>query len=343
MTDKQIHPNIIRQGAFLAVLIFMGITLFKEMYFLLSSFLGALTLYVIMRGVAKKLIEKWKWKKPLAALFLMIISIVLLVLPFAWTTSFAIDKILPFVHDTSKLNEIFEKINQFIMSKTQIDIMDALDMNMVYSKGIGFVQSTIQGTMSGIGSFFFMYLILYFLLTQYKELEEWVKKHLPFKASNDQKVVTEVKSMVYSNAIGIPIVAIVQGIVGTFGYWIFGAEQILLLGLLTAICSVVPMVGAMLVYLPLGLYELSIGHTWQGIAILIWGFGVIGSVDNIARIFLQKQFSDIHPLITLFGVFVGINMFGLMGIIFGPLLLSMFILLIKIYVDEFGKMDNLEG
>lgn len=340
MKDKQIHPNIIRQGAFLSILIFIGIILFKEMYFLLSSFLGALTLYVMMRSILKRIIEKWKWKKPLAAIFLMVISIVILVLPFAWTTSFAIDQILPFIHDTSKLNEIFEKINHFIVSKTQVDIMDGIDMNTIYSKGIGFVQTTIQGTMSGIGSFFFMYLILYFLLTQYQELEQWVKNHLPFKSSNDQKVIGEFKSMVYSNAIGIPIVAVVQGLVGTFGYWIFGAEQVLLMGLLTAICSVVPMVGAMLIYLPLGLYELAIGHTWQGIAILIWGFGVIGSVDNIARIFLQKQFSDIHPLITLFGVFVGINIFGLMGIIFGPLLLSMFILLLKIYVDEFGKLDH---
>ncbi|MBK7638164.1 MAG: AI-2E family transporter [Saprospiraceae bacterium] len=66
---------------------------------------------------------------------------------------------------------------------------------------------------------------------------------------------------------------------------------------------------------------------------------VIGSVDNIARFVVQKQLADIHPLVTLLGVMLGISLFGFIGVIFGPLLISVFFILFKIYVDEFGKVD----
>ena len=338
---KLIHPNIIKQLLILAIIIALGLLLFKELFFLMNSFLGAVTLYVIMRKPMTVMMEKWKWYKPITALLLMFVSFILLILPFAWATTYGINQIMPYVKDPEKLNSIFGAINTFIMKNLDIDILEGINMSMVYSKGLEYLQNTLQGTMTGLGSFFFTYLILYFLITQYKEWESKAITILPFSRKNDNKIVQEVQSMVYSNAIGIPIVAILQGFTGMFGYWIFGAENILLLGMLTAICSIVPMVGSMLVYLPLGIYTMAVGETWQGIAILVWGFAIIGSVDNIARIFLQKQFHDVHSLITLFGVFMGISIFGIMGIIFGPLLISLFILLVKIYNDEFisKKMD----
>ena len=66
-----------------------------------------------------------------------------------------------------------------------------------------------------------------------------------------------------------------------------------------------------------------------------WGFGVIGLVDNLFRFLLNKKLGDIHPLITIFGVIIGVQLFGFIGLIFGPLLISMFLLLLKIYSSEF--------
>ncbi len=68
---------------------------------------------------------------------------------------------------------------------------------------------------------------------------------------------------------------------------------------------------------------------------LIYGFGVIGTVDNNFRFTLQKKMGNVHPLITVFGVVIGISLFGFIGLIFGPILISMFILLVKIYMNEF--------
>ena len=104
---------------------------------------------------------------------------------------------------------------------------------------------------------------------------------------------------------------------------------------ITAAPAMMPVVGAALIYVPLTIMMFVQGHTGKGIAMAVWGFGFIGLVDNLFRFILNKRLGDIHPLITIFGVIVGIQLFGFIGLIFGPLLISMFILLLRIYGSEF--------
>ena len=95
-----------------------------------------------------------------------------------------------------------------------------------------------------------------------------------------------------------------------------------------------PIVGAALIYVPLTIMLFAQGETGKGIAMAIWGFGLIGLVDNLFRFMLNKRIGNIHPLITIFGVIVGIQLFGFIGLIFGPLLISLFLLLLRIYSSE---------
>ena len=90
-----------------------------------------------------------------------------------------------------------------------------------------------------------------------------------------------------------------------------------------------------MVYVPLTIMFFVQGNTWQGIAMGVWGFGVIGLVDNLFRFILNKKIGDIHPLNTIFGVIIGIQLFGFIGLIFGPLLISLFIVFLKVYSNEF--------
>jgi predicted PurR-regulated permease PerM len=96
-----------------------------------------------------------------------------------------------------------------------------------------------------------------------------------------------------------------------------------------------PVVGAALVYVPLTVMLLAQGDTYRGVLMGIWGFLLIGLVDNVFRLVINKKIGDIHPLITIFGVIVGLQLFGFIGLVFGPLLISMFIVLLKIYSSEF--------
>lgn len=334
---NQIHPNKIRQILFISVLIALGLVIALEMFFMLGAFLGAVTLYVLMRNAMIHLVVDYKWKTPLAALCLMVVSLILLVMPVAWLTSVVIDKLGPVMDDPQMINRSFEQINAYLVSHLNVNIFSAKNVAIVNEKLVGIAQSTLGGTVSILGNLAIMYFMLYFMLTRINDMELWLRRNMPLKHSNVSIVIKEIKQVIYSNAVGIPIVAVVQGLAGMLGYFIFGSAEFLLMGVLTGICSVIPVVGSLLIWLPLAIYEMSQGRTWPGIGIVIWGLVVIGSVDNIARFMLQKRMSDTHPLITIFGVIIGVNLFGFLGVIFGPLMLSIFILLIKVYIDEFGR------
>jgi predicted PurR-regulated permease PerM len=94
-------------------------------------------------------------------------------------------------------------------------------------------------------------------------------------------------------------------------------------------------IGAALAYIPLAIIFFANDQVWQGIAMTIFGFAVIGTVDNVLRFTLLKKIGNIHPLTTVFGVIIGLKLFGFIGLIFGPLLISLFMLLLKIYSSEF--------
>ncbi|MCX6210475.1 MAG: AI-2E family transporter, partial [Bacteroidetes bacterium] len=230
----------------------------------------------------------------------------------------------------------------YLLQKFNIDILNKENITKINAVIFGNAKKLLGGTMSSIGNVFIMFFVLYFMLVQTFDVEIWLRKNVPFKNSNVTKIIEESRNLIFSNAVGVPVVAVLQGIAGLLGYWIFGVNDFIFLGLLTAICSMVPVVGAMIIWIPIVLFQLSIGNTWQGIAIALWCLLLVGSIDNIARFALQKKMANVHPLITIFGVMIGINIFGFLGIIFGPILFSIFFLLVKIYIDEFGTSNTNE-
>jgi len=98
----------------------------------------------------------------------------------------------------------------------------------------------------------------------------------------------------------------------------------------------------MLIWLPLVIYQYMQGLSWQATGLLIYSLLVTGNVDYLARITLMKKIGDVHPLVTILGVIVGLGLFGFMGFIFGPLLLSYLILMVRIYSTEFVEHNNLK-
>jgi predicted PurR-regulated permease PerM len=166
-------------------------------------------------------------------------------------------------------------------------------------------------------------------------MEESVYEYIPLRDANVELIGKEVRVMVVSNTIGIPLIALIQGVVGLIGYLIIGIKDPWLWFVATSIAAMMPVVGAAIIYVPLTISLFVSGEMGKGIAMAVWGFGVIGLVDNLFRFLLNKKLGDIHPLITIFGVIVGIQLFGFIGLIFGPLLISMFLLLLKIYSSEF--------
>jgi predicted PurR-regulated permease PerM len=110
---------------------------------------------------------------------------------------------------------------------------------------------------------------------------------------------------------------------------------------MTGIFAFFPFVGIMIVWVPLVIYLYSINENFTATGLAIYSTFITGNVDYLARFGLLKKIGNIHPMITVLGVIVGLKLFGFMGLIFGPLLISYFVVLIKIYVNEFVTKTNL--
>ena len=182
---------------------------------------------------------------------------------------------------------------------------------------------------------FFMYFILYFMLVNGRKMETAIYEYIPLRDENVGRLSKEVNTMVVSNAIGIPLIAFAQGVVGLLGYLIIGVKEPFFWFGVTCIAAMLPVIGAALAYLPLAIIFFAGGDSTRGIAMLIFGFGIIGTVDNVLRFTLLRKLGNVHPLTTVFGVIIGLSLFGFIGLIFGPLLISLFMLLLKIYSSEF--------
>ena len=148
-------------------------------------------------------------------------------------------------------------------------------------------------------------------------------------------MLREIHRIVRSNAIVIPLLAVGQGFVAWVGYVIFGVHGTLLWGVLTSFATVIPIVGTALVWVPLALYTGLAGHWGQAVGLLLYGVLVVTQVDNILRMVLQKRLDNAHPLVTIFGVIIGLSLFGFMGVIFGPLLLAMFVFCVDLFKRKY--------
>jgi predicted PurR-regulated permease PerM len=335
MDNQVIHQNRIRQIFFLLLIVLLGLLLFLELYSFLPALLGAITLYVVMRNWMFHLILKKKWRTGWTAVLMMLLSLIVILLPIVVLINMLTTKITYAIEHSNTLVEALQKLSEQIKQQFDFEIATKENINNLG----GFITSSIpkllSATFNTLGTIFFMYFILYFMLVNGRKMESNLYEHIPLKDENVNKLGSEVRNMVLSNAVGIPVIAFIQGVVALVGYFIIGIDEPWFWFVVTCITGMIPVVGAALAYVPVAIILFANNNTWQGVFMLIYGFGVVGTVDNLFRFMLAKKIGNVHPLVTVFGVIIGLQLFGFIGLIFGPLLISLFLLLLKIYSSEF--------
>jgi predicted PurR-regulated permease PerM len=335
MEQNIIHQNRIRQIFFLVIIVLLGLLLFLELYTFLPALLGAVTLYIVMRRWMFHLTIKKGWRKSLTAALLMFVSLIVILLPIAVLINMLSSKITFAIQHSNELTDALKKIVADIEQRFDFEIVSDENINKLRTILTGGIPKLLTATFNTLGTIFFMYFILYFMLVNGKAMEKNIYEHIPLKDENVNVLGKEVKNMVLSNAVGIPVIAFLQGVVALIGYLIIGVKEPLFWFVVTCITAMLPVVGAALAYVPLALIFFANGDIGKGIFMLVYGFGVIGTVDNIFRFTLARKIGNVHPLVTVFGVIIGLSVFGFIGLIFGPLLISLFLLLLKIYSNEF--------
>ena len=302
----------------------------------MSGVLGALTIYVLLRGQMKWLVERKHWGRSWAASLLTVEAIFFFLIPILGIVLMLIDLFSTF--DPESLNVLTTQAQEMIQQvedRFGIELWSNENLQKLTSVSTSLVKVLLQGMSSFFLNAFVILFLLYFMLRGYDQFEAAVEELLPFTGKNKRTVSSETISIVKSNAIGIPVLALVQGVFAYIGYLIFGVENALLFAVLTTFTTIIPVLGTMIVWVPMAII-MGINGDWLNAILLgAYGFIVIGGVDNVARLLLQKQMANIHPLITIFGVFIGLSLFGFWGVIFGPLILSLIVLFINLYRHDY--------
>lgn len=335
--QPKIPTQIIRQLFIIGVILAIGGLIFSKLLPYLSGLLGALTLYVIMRKSMRILCHKRKWPKPLAAGVLMFLSFICIVVPIGGVIIMLSNKITTISKDFQEVSGPIKDFIGKIESDYNINLSSRMDANAISEWITSHLQEWLGTTFNAFMAILLMYFVLYFMLVNHERFREIVCQYIPMNTKNLQEVGREVRGMVRANAIGIPLVGLAQGIVSLIGFLIFGIEDPIFWFVILSLASMVPFLGTSLGMIPVFLITLTSGDTFAAWAILIYGFVFVGMTDNITRLYFLKRLEDVHPLITLVGVMVGVPLFGFIGLIFGPLLISLFLLIVKIYRRQYGK------
>jgi predicted PurR-regulated permease PerM len=331
---KTFEPEKVRQFFFIVLLSVLGIVLFIYLKSFIPSLLGAITFYVLMRRYMKQMLVR-KWKPASAALLLMLVSFIIIMLPVFILVNTVSSKVGYVISHATEITASTIEFLKGVELRIGYHFMNAETIQNLSGLALSNLPLLLGATVNSIVALVIMYFLLYFLLTNGNFIEDWLNDVLPLRKDNLVRVKHQMNQMVISNAVGIPLIALMQGIAGLILYLILGIREPLLWFALTAFSSMIPLIGSALAYIPLSIMQFADGHNTKGLIIILYGLAVIGTIDNVFRLWLQKRIGNVHPLITIFGVFVGVPLFGFLGLIFGPLFISLFILLMRIYRVEF--------
>jgi predicted PurR-regulated permease PerM len=340
--NKFAFNDRIRQVLVLALILLIAALLIKQLFVFLPGILGALTLYILSRSYYFKLIFSKKWRKGWTALLFILFYIAIIALPIYLTVTLVSPKVNELLRNQDKVVASVQSVADAIAAKTGTQILSPDNIKTAAQKISSIVPTLLSSTATMVANLFMMFFLFYFLLIGGRDMEKTLSKLIPLKPANIDILAKETKMMIKANSMGIPIICIVQGVFAALGYYLFGVKDWALWGFLTGIFAFFPLVGTMIIWVPLCIYVFAQNHALAALGLTIYSLLITGNVDYIARISFMKKIGDVHPLITVLGVIVGLNLFGFVGLIFGPLLISYFLILVKIYVNEFSDNNEIE-
>lgn len=331
------RDNKVNRYFLLAFICILAGFLFWNLVQFFTAFLGAVILYVLGKPTMCKLTKIRKWNKTAAAVLVMAVSFFIILLPIGLLVTLLYNKVAGVAENPQPLIDGAKNLDHKIEQHLHISLISDKSIDKIQAVAASIVAAILNQGFNMFSSILMMYFILYFMLEKMNRLEAGLLYYLPFPRDKMKLFGNELVAQTFSNSIGIPLICLIQGLLAYAAYLIAGLPQAGFWAVATGFSSVMPIVGASVIWGPVCLYLFANGHTWQGGFVMAWGFLVIGLSDNVIRFILAKRMADVHPIITVLGVIMGLKLFGITGLIFGPLLISYFILLLKIYYTEYQK------
>lgn len=215
------------------------------------------------------------------------------------------------------------------------------DLGQKVSGFAGNIFSGLSQALSSAAGFFLglflVFFTIYYFLRDGKRIQNFVNTILPMSETKENVLVSKLSEAVSGVVKGSFLVALIQGVVATAGFLIFGVPNPFLWGSFTVLAALVPNVGTSLSLIPAVIYLFLVDKTGSAIGLIIWGSVAVGLIDNIVSPKLVGAQTKLHPLLVLFSVLGGLQLFGFIGFLLGPIIMAMFVALLEIYRTDLKK------
>ncbi len=304
----------------------------------LAVAMGAV-LSVLFYPLFKRLQRLVRWES-LAALCTTVIICLIVIVPVIVVGALLLNEATSFASGSSQASiehivafamPLQERVNNYLPGSYTVDFKQAL------YESINWLTRNLASVFASTAHFLLMLFVglmaLYYFLKDGDRFVKVLTLLSPLDDKYDRMVTEKLRQTVTSVVKGTLIIALLQGALAGVGFVLFGLSNPVLWGSVAAIGALVPSIGTAIVLAPAAVYLFATGHVAQCIGLALWGFLVIGLADNLLRPYLVGRNVNIHPLLILLSVLGGISALGPSGILFGPIILSLFLVLCEIYID----------
>lgn len=302
---------------------------------------GILLAYIFY-PIYKFLLKKIKNKNLTAIIVCFGLLIILLIISF-----------LIFQHLFSQIIDFYLSIQKFDFTKIADKLLPKFISTSEISASISgylsnYISTLIENFLKMFREFIFdlpvvllklfiVIFVFFFSLRDGEKAVEFVKSLSPLKKETEDRFFSHLKDITNSVLLGQIVVGIIQGLAAGIGYFIFGVSNALLLTSITIITSMIPIIGAWIVWVPVDIYLFATGNSGAGIGLLIYGILLISTIDNVIRFIIVSKRTKINSVIVLLGMIGGLFVFGFLGLIIGPLVLAYVVLIAELYVKNSVK------
>jgi predicted PurR-regulated permease PerM len=331
VTDEQIN-----QVRLIAVLAAIAIALYI-CWLMLQPFITVLAwatvLVIVFFPVHKRIGQKIK-RRGLCAMVSTLLVILIFVLPLILLTMAVTNELAGAVTNLpAQMDQMMDpngpagRASTWVRERFGIDAIGwqgffVQQLKTYGSAILGRSVGIVGNVLSMIVKVFFVIITMYYLFRDGDQIVKALPAAMPFGMEQSELLLARTSQVISASVYGVVTIALLQGLLGGLAFWILGVPSSILWAVVLALVCMIPLAGSFFVWLPAAIYLMMTGHLTKGILLVIWGAFVISTVDNVLRPKLMKDQTKLHELFIFFSVLGGISMFGLLGIVLGPVVLA---------------------
>ena len=346
----------IQRGAFLLLLAAVSIAFIWILVPFGGAILWGVALAILFTPLFKLLLRKMPLHRTWAALLTLLICLVIVILPLVAVTGSLVNEIAQVsqrvrsgqINFASYFHQIVDALPPTVLEWAQRFNLGNADLwQQRITSALGQASQLIASQALAIGqntfdffvSFFIMLYLLFFLMRDGHALTNTMRGAIPLSTHHANRLLDKFTTVIRATVKGNIMVAAAQGALGGLAFWVLKVEGALLWAVLMAFLSLLPAVGAALIWLPVALYFLATGAIWQGVSLILFGVLVIGMVDNVLRPILVGKDTQMPDYVVLMSTLGGMALFGINGFVIGPVVAALFMATWALFTETDGDLD----